>query len=96
MMLTERHLHQEHTEPVLHLAANMVGGDSNHNLREVLAAIETISENNPDQAVRTCASGLYQQLELMSRLTEARVLFPKKARSAAAPIPSTTTSVSPS
>ena len=78
MMLTERHLHLEHTEPVLHLAANMVGGDSNHNLREVLAAIEQISENNPDQAVRTCASGLYQQLELMSRLTEARVLFPEE------------------
>ncbi|MBT2266021.1 ATP-binding protein [Rhodococcus erythropolis] len=78
MMLTERHLHLEHTEPVLHMAANMVGGDSNHNLREVLAAIQSIGVSDPDQAVKTCANGLYQQLSLMSELTEARVLFPEE------------------
>nr|WP_271209481.1 ATP-binding protein [Rhodococcus wratislaviensis]GLK34029.1 ATPase [Rhodococcus wratislaviensis] len=77
MMLTERHLHLEHTESVLHLAANRVGGDRDHNLGEVLDAIKAIGKDDPDQAVRTCASGVYQQLELMSRLAEARVLFPE-------------------
>ncbi|MFD6356720.1 ATP-binding protein [Nocardia tengchongensis] len=76
MMLPPSRLEIEWTESVLHQAANKVGGERHHNLREVLDAIEEIASSDDDMAVRTCARAIFQDLDIMSQLTEARVLFP--------------------
>ncbi|WP_225730962.1 MULTISPECIES: ATP-binding protein [unclassified Nocardia] len=78
MMLPPARLELEWTESVLHTAANMVGGERHHNLREVLDAIKHVAETDEDLAVRTCARSIHQDLGVMSQLAEARVLFPDK------------------
>ncbi|WP_016884309.1 MULTISPECIES: ATP-binding protein [unclassified Rhodococcus (in: high G+C Gram-positive bacteria)] len=80
MMLTPSRLEHQWTETVLQTAANMVGGDRHHNLSEVLAAIATIGEGKDETNVDlvSCARSLYQDLAMMSQLSEARVLFPEE------------------
>ncbi|WP_063045019.1 ATP-binding protein [Nocardia pseudovaccinii] len=78
MMLPPARLELEWTESVLHTAANMVGGERGHNLREVLDAIARIAETDEDVTVRTCARSIHQDLDIMSQLAEARVLFPDR------------------
>ncbi|TCN53485.1 AAA domain-containing protein [Rhodococcus sp. SMB37] len=76
MMLTPARLDHEWTETVLQTAANMVGGQRHHNLREVLEAIATLASEDENIDLRTCAKSVYQDLTMMSDLAEARVLFP--------------------
>lgn len=76
MMLTPARLAQEWTETVLQTAANTVGGDRGHNLRDVLDAISLIGENDTNDDMRSCAHSVYQDLEIVADLAEARVLFP--------------------
>jgi len=80
MMLTPSRLEHQWTETVLQTAANMVGGDRRHNLSEVLAAIATIGEGKDETNVDliSCARSIYQDLAMMSQLSEARVLFPEE------------------
>lgn len=76
MMLPPGRMQLEWTESVLWMAANRVGGDRNHNLREVLDMIRLIGETDDNEGVRACARAILQDLEVMSQLSEARVLFP--------------------
>lgn len=78
MMLTPARLEHEWTETVLQSAANMVGGQRHHNLREVLDAIERIGKEDDNVDLRSCAKSLHQDLAMMSDLAEARVLFPER------------------
>lgn len=78
MMLTPARLEREGTETVLQTAANMVGGERHHNLREVLDAIAEIGANDDDLNLRSVAKSVHQDLSMMSDLSEARVLFPEK------------------
>lgn len=76
MMLTPARLAQEWTETVLQTAANRVGGERHHNLREVLAAVAVLAADDDNVDLRTCARSVLQDLEMMADLVEARVLFP--------------------
>ncbi|MDV6278251.1 ATP-binding protein [Rhodococcus erythropolis] len=78
MMLTPARLEHEWTETVLQTAANMVGGERHHNLREVLAAIDLIGRDDDNVDLRSCAKSVHQDLAMMSDLSEARVLFPEE------------------
>nr|WP_172687763.1 ATP-binding protein [Prescottella equi]ARX60073.1 putative ATPase [Prescottella equi] len=78
MMLTPARLSHEWTETVLQTAANMVGGERHHNLREVLDAIEKIGHDDENIDLRSCARSVHQDLVMMSDLAEARVLFPER------------------
>ncbi|MGW5148257.1 ATP-binding protein [Rhodococcus koreensis] len=80
MMLTPSRLEHQWTETVLQTAANMVGGDRHHNLGEVLAAIAAIGEGTGETNVdlMSCARSIHQDLAMMSKLAEARVLFPEE------------------
>ncbi|WP_137725634.1 ATP-binding protein [Prescottella subtropica] len=78
MMLTPARLEHEWTETVLQTAANMVGGERHHNLREVLDAIEKIGTQDENVDLRSCARSVHQDLTMMSDLAEARVLFPER------------------
>lgn len=84
MMLPPARLDLEWTDSVLHTAATRVGGQRHHNLREVLDAIAEIADGDEDVAVRTCARSIHQDLDIMSRLAEARVLFPEAGAGAEA------------
>ncbi|KOS57564.1 ATP-binding protein [Rhodococcus rhodochrous] len=77
MMLPPARLEMELAESVLHTAANRVGGQRHHHLREVLDQIRAIADTDEDLAMRTCARSLFQDLDVMSNLAEARVLFPE-------------------
>ncbi|MBF6215674.1 ATP-binding protein [Nocardia puris] len=78
MMLPPARLRLEWAESVLWTAANMVGGERHHNLREVLDAIKRIADTDENVEVKTCARNILQDLEVMSQLAEARVLFPDR------------------
>ncbi|PQP21173.1 ATP-binding protein [Rhodococcus opacus] len=80
MMLTPSRLEHQWTETVLQTAANMVGGQRNHNLSEVLTAIATIGKGKDETNVdlTSCARSIHQDLAMMSQLAEARVLFPEE------------------
>ncbi|HIE62276.1 MAG TPA: hypothetical protein EYQ02_11760, partial [Microbacterium sp.] len=78
MMLTPARLEHEWTETVLQTAANMVGGERHHNLREVLDAIARIGADDENIDLRSCARSVHQDLSMMSDLAEARVLFPER------------------
>ncbi|EKT83650.1 hypothetical protein WSS_A06029 [Rhodococcus opacus M213] len=77
MMLTPARLEHEWTETVLQTAANKVGGERHHNLREVLDAIAVIGGEDENVDLRTCARSVHQDLVMMADLAEARVLFPE-------------------
>lgn len=78
MMLTPARLDHEWTETVLQTAANTVGGERHHNLREVLDALEKIGSDDDNIDIRSCARSVHQDLAMMSDLAEARVLFPER------------------
>ncbi|EME19369.1 ATP-binding protein [Rhodococcus triatomae] len=78
MMLTPARIEHEWTETVLQTAANMVGGQRHHNLREVLDAIAHIGADDENVDLRSCARSVHQDLSMMSDLAEARVLFPER------------------
>ncbi|MCZ1075234.1 ATP-binding protein [Rhodococcus sp. A5(2022)] len=77
MMLSPARLEHEWTETVLQTAANTVGGQRHHNLREVLDAIAALGRNDENVELRTCARSVHQELSMMADLAEARVLFPE-------------------
>ncbi|MDV6297081.1 ATP-binding protein (plasmid) [Rhodococcus aetherivorans] len=77
MMLSPARLEHEWTETVLQTAANTVGGERHHNLREVLDAIEALGRDDENADLRTCARSVHQELSMMADLAEARVLFPE-------------------
>ncbi|MBH0119236.1 ATP-binding protein [Rhodococcus sp. CX] len=81
MMLTPARLEHEWTETVLQTAANTVGGERHHNLREVLDAIAAIGRNDDNIDLRSCAKSVHQDLSMMADLAEARVLFPEEGAS---------------
>ena len=78
MMLTPARLEHEWTETVLQTAANTVGGQRHHNLREVLDAIAALGNDDENADLRTCARSVHQDLTMMADLAEARVLFPER------------------
>ena len=78
MMLTPARLKHEWTETVLQTAANTVGGERHHNLREVLDAIAALGNDDENADLRTCARSVHQDLTMMADLAEARVLFPER------------------
>ncbi|MFF0242957.1 ATP-binding protein [Rhodococcus pyridinivorans] len=78
MMLTPARLEHEWTETVLQTAANTVGGERHHNLREVLDAIAALGRDDENADLRTCAKSVHQDLSMMADLAEARVLFPER------------------
>lgn len=87
MMLRPRTQGEQYTYQVLQRAAQTVGGEREHNLREVLAEIDKISRDLNDASltpeIRANAGQVYSELDGMSDLASARVLFPPRDGTAA-------------
>lgn len=86
MMLRPRTQAKDSTYQVLQLAAQEVGGDRDHDLRQVLEEINRISRDLEDASltpdIRATAGQVYSELNGMANLASARVLFPPTAGAA--------------